>query len=266
MTRIAPAMPSTFDDIKPFPGENTRAVIGGNEPPLEERIVLDLESQIDETPGLRTRIRDLLAKAEALPACTDEETAGKLADFKKMADAASSRVESFRKALKEPVLQAGRNLDAKARGYTEALDLAGMKAKRLIDGFVAEQQRKAREEARRIAAEQEARRRAEEEARRAAEAANEPLPEPEPAYEPEPMPQRGAKPAPVAMGDMGARVGTRTVWKHVPVTKAAGLPPAILNHPKVLEAINAVIAAQVRSGIRQIKGVEISEHTESSIR
>lgn len=269
MTRIAPAAAPkpAFDDIAPFPGENRAASIGHNRAPLEEQIVADLDAAIDDVPGLRTRIRDLLAKAGSLPACTDEEIAGKLGDFKKMCDAASSRVEAARKALKDPVLAAGRNLDAKARTYTDALDEAARQAKRLIDAYAAEVARKQRAEAARRAAEEEARRREaweREQAARAAQEAGEAQPPAEP--EPEPMPQRAEKAAPLAMGDMGARVGTRTVWKADPVTSLKGLPASVTGHPKVIEAANTVIAGLVRAGAREIKGVTIREHVEANIR
>lgn len=263
MTRIAPAAPPpAFPDIKPFPGESqASAGIGHNRPPLEEQVVQDLESAIDETPGLRTRIRDLITKADTLPPCTDEETAGKLGDFIKMAKDAASRVDAIREQIKRPYLTATRNLDAKARTHTEALTRAGDKARVVLNGYVAEQDRKRREAE---AAERE-RQRAEEEARRAA-AVND---EPEPAFiAPEPAPER-ARSGPVATGDLGAKVGTRSVWRHDPVTDlkvVKALPKEILGNAKVLEAINTVIAAQVRAGTRSIKGVVIREHIESSIR
>lgn len=278
MTRIAPAAAPQFDGVTPFPGENLPPRTH-NEPPLEERIVLDLESQIDETPGLRTRIRDLIAKAGVLPACTDDETAGKLGDFIKMTKAAAGRVDELREQIKRPYLTATRNLDAKARTHTDALAKAGEAARANLNAYVMEQDRLRREaEAARQAAERE-RQRAEwqaEQERLAAERETMRAAQPETAAEPQPpalepvfvapAPPQPAKPAPIATGDYGARVGTRTVWRHEPVTKAAGLPSTILNHPKVLEAINTVIAAQVRSGVLQIKNVVIAEHTESNVR
>ena len=281
MTRIAPAAAPQFDGVTPFPGENLPPR-DHNQPPLEERIVLDLESGIDETPGLRTRIRDLIAKAGALPACQDDETAGKLGDFIKMTKAAAARVDEIREQLKRPYLTATRNLDAKARTHTDALAKAGEAARANLNAYVMEQDRLRREaEVARQAAERERHRAewqaeqdrlaAEREAMRDAQLEDpgpdpEPKPAPEPVFNPLGIGQPPAKPAPIATGDYGARVGTRTVWRHEPVTKASGLPSTILNHPKVLEAINTVIAAQVRSGVRQIKNVVIAEHTESNVR
>ncbi len=268
MTRILPAS-TAFDDVKPFPGENTRIHLGANEPPIEERIVLDLESEIDETPGFRTRIRELVAKAETLPECKDEETAGKLADFAKMAKTAATRVDEIRENIKRPYLTAGRNLDAKARTYTDALAKAAAAAQAKLNAFVAEQRKIAAEKAAKEAAEAAAKRQAEWEAQQAARAADEPAPS-APAPEPEAFNPLGVgrapKAAPIATGDYGARVGTRTVWKADAVTSLKGLPKEVTGHPKVLEAANAVIASLVRGGAREIKGVVIREHTEANIR
>jgi hypothetical protein len=275
MTRIAPAAAPkpAFDDLAPFPGENTLPPRTHNEPPLEERIVLDLESQIDEIPGLRTRIRELIAKADTLPACQDDETAGKLGDFIKMAKAAAGRVDEIREAIKRPYLTATRNLDAKARTHTDALAGAAQAARRVLDAYVAEQDRLRREaEARRIAAERAAWQAeqdrialelaAENEARKASDPAP---PAPEPAVEPM-FATPAAKPAPIATGDYGTRVGVKKVWKADPVTSLKGLPTSVTGHPTVIEAANKVIAALVRAGARELKGVTIREHTESNVR
>ena len=44
------------------------------------------------------------------------------------------------------------------------------------------------------------------------------------------------------------------------------LPNSILTHAKVVEALDKVIAAQVRSGAREIKGCEIYSETSTAIR
>lgn len=266
MTRIAPAAAPkpAFDDLAPFPGEN-RATIGHNRAPLEEQIVIDLETALDEVPNLRARMNDVLAKADSLPACTSEEMAGKLGDFAKIATTCAAVIDSKREEIKRPVLTAGRNLDAKARAYTDALNAAALTAKGKVTVWINEE----REKERKRLAEEQAKRDAEEKARREAEAAAAAAgrviePEPEPVYQ-EVAPAR-AKPAPMATGDYGARVGTTTRWVHEPVASVKGLPKEVMGHPKVIEAVNTVIAGMVRTGTRELKGVVIKQETVASIR
>jgi hypothetical protein len=44
------------------------------------------------------------------------------------------------------------------------------------------------------------------------------------------------------------------------------LPDRLLKHPKVLEALQSVVAAEVRSGVREIKGVRIWSTDEAVVR
>lgn len=66
-------------------------------------------------------------------------------------------------------------------------------------------------------------------------------------------------------GDLGARVAAQTEWKFE-VTDFAKLPIAIRKHPTVLEAINKVIARQIKAGERKIAGVKIWPATKASVR
>lgn len=70
---------------------------------------------------------------------------------------------------------------------------------------------------------------------------------------------------PVVRGDLGSRVGTTTVWRHE-ILSVRQLPDAILKHEKVVEAINKVIAAQVRGGARSIKGTRIWDEKAVAVR
>ena len=65
-----------------------------------------------------------------------------------------------------------------------------------------------------------------------------------------------AEHAEVVHGDMGARVGHRTAYEFQ-VTDYAKLPLNIRRHPTVLEAIDKVVRALVKSGERKIPGVKI---------
>jgi hypothetical protein len=71
---------------------------------------------------------------------------------------------------------------------------------------------------------------------------------------------------PVARGDLGSRVGTRTVWKHEIEVPIAKLPKAILENEKVRAAVDQVIGAMVRTGTREIKGVRIWSEQVADVR
>ena len=66
-------------------------------------------------------------------------------------------------------------------------------------------------------------------------------------------------------GDMGAKVARVTTWKHE-ILSVRQLPDSILKHAKVIEALDKVIAAQVRSGARELKGCRIYSETGTAIR
>jgi hypothetical protein len=72
--------------------------------------------------------------------------------------------------------------------------------------------------------------------------------------------------APVARGDLGSRVGTRTVWRHEIEVPIAKLPKQILEAAPVREAVDKAIAAAIRAGNREIKGVRIWSEQEASVR
>jgi len=63
----------------------------------------------------------------------------------------------------------------------------------------------------------------------------------------------------------GQTASGRTIWKHQVVDKKK-LPKQITDHPKVAEAIDAVIAGMVRSGTREIPGVRIYSESATVIR
>jgi hypothetical protein len=279
-----------IEGVKPFPGQsdNPRVAMGGNEPPLDQRIVGEFNEAIDEEPGLRTRINEIIAKGKMLPVCTDDETAGKLGDFMRMASTAIAKVDTFHVTIKAPYLAATRAIDLAKRNTVDALGDAKSCALNNLNAYQAEINRKQRIEQKRIDDEQAAMRAAEAERvrianeailaenarRRAAEAEDRPFSSSTDfatiplISEPEPIPEPVAAPvaaAPVIRGDYGARIGTKTVWKHV-VEDVKKLPKALLEHPKVLEAISSVISGQIRGGIRELKGVRIWDEQEISVR
>ncbi len=277
--------------------ENPRAVIGGNRPPIDEQVVIDLAEAL-ATEGLTARIEELIASAGRAPNITSPEIAGRYADLIKQMVAAAKAVETEREKLNRPLLNAQRALKGRADAIVAPLKDAETEARAKVKRFDDEQaeiERKRREaaeaERRRLQAiaDEEARQerirlqaiadekarqerlrlqaiedeRAAAEAREAAKIEVEaetvevaaPLVEIA-ATEPEHRP---------IQGDMGAKVARVTTWKHR-IISVRQLPDSILKHAKVIEALDKVIAAQVRGGVREMKGCEIFPETSTAIR
>ena len=72
------------------------------------------------------------------------------------------------------------------------------------------------------------------------------------------------EPAPIR-GDYGSLASARTVWK-AEVTDYTLAFMAVENNEKVREAIDKAIGALVRSGVRKIDGVNITEDQAVSFR
>lgn len=250
---------TAFDTAEAWHGEaNPRVAMGGNQPPLEERLVMDFEDQL-RADGLTDRIDQLVTSAGKVPATLDTTIAGKVGDLIAMARTCRKAVEERREVHNRPLLNAQRALKGRADALLAPLDDAINGVKRSLDAFMAEEGRKQRE----------AQRQADEQARIAREAAEQAardaLERNEPAPPPPPIVEAAHVPEPVARGDMGARVGTRTVWKHT-IESVRQLPDAILKNERVIEALDKVIAAQIRGGARQIKGVTIWDEQVADVR
>jgi len=237
-----------------------------NQPPLEERVVMDFMEDLERPgehgeKGIKARIEELLSSASRAPeTCDDETTAGKMSDLCKQAREISQRLETARDKHNRPLLNAQRSLKGRADGLIAPLSNAIAGIRQRLDDFArredarrAEEQRKA-DEARRVA----------EEAARAALAEkgmSDAIPEDQPIFSaPEPAPA-----APLARGNYGSKLGTQTVWKHE-IESVRQLPDRILKHPKVIEALDKVIGAEIRGGVRAIKGVRIWDEKKAAVR
>lgn len=275
---------------------NPRATIGGNTPPLEESILMDFDSALRDREGLLARIDQMEAKADAATPCDNDETAGRMGDFIKMAAAAAKAVEEEREKLNRPLLTAQRALKGRADHYSGRAQAAGAKVRVHLDAYLADKERKRRAEEARLAeierqaeaerqrvlreAEAEARRVAEaerqrlqaiEDERAAAEAREAKAVEvaPQPVFVPEPEPvfnTTAPEKAPLR-GDYGTAVSTVETW-HVEVQNVRQVPDAYLRHPTVIEALEKVIRPMVRgkNGLREIKGCRIYSTLGSSVR
>jgi hypothetical protein len=73
--------------------------------------------------------------------------------------------------------------------------------------------------------------------------------------------------APIARGDYGSRVGTTTVWHHE-IESVRQLPDRLLKHAKVIETLDKLIAAEIKSasGKCEIKGVRIWSDQQAVVR
>jgi hypothetical protein len=274
VTRIAAAVAN--DTV-----ENPRAVIGSNRPPIDEQVVIDLaEALVAE--GLTKRIEDLLASFGRAPEITSPEIAGRYAEIIKQMVAAQKAVEAEREKLNRPLLTAQRALKGRADAITAPLKEAETVARarlKKFDDHIAELERQREAEAQRIAeqerqrlqaiADQEAQKerdrlQAIENERAAAEAREAAVVEVQ-AETVEVAVEVTTNAGPIAQGDFGAKVSRTTTWKHE-IISVRQLPDSILKHAKVVEAIDKVIAAQVRSGTREMKGVRIFAETGIAIR
>jgi hypothetical protein len=229
-----------------------------NQPPLEERVVQDFMEDL-HTPGegvaaIKARIDELLASAARAPEkCESEADAGKLGDLCKLARDALARLEAAREKHNRPLLNATRALKARADQLGVPLERAIIDVRGRLSAWtnaeaarVAEERRKAEAERQRLQDEADA---------------HASLPE----YAPRVEAPKIADP--VARGDYGARVGTRTVHHHE-IESVRKLPDRILKHPKVVEALDKIIAAEIRSasGKCTITGVRIWSTQEAAVR
>ncbi len=250
-------MATTFDNVPAWPAHAGTPDRHHNQPPLEDRLVMDFEGDLRDA-GLIGRIEEIVASSGRAPEINDQTVAGKVGDLITLARTCRKEVETRRETHNRPLLTAQRALKGRADALLQPMDDAVTSLRRGLDAYMADETRKARE-SQRIADDHA--RIAREAAAKAAEAAerNEPAPPPAPIIEPTSIEQ------PVARGDMGARVGTRTVWKHK-IESLRQLPDAILKNERVVEAIDKVIAAQIRGGARAIKGCMIWDEQVADIR
>jgi len=240
--------------------ENPRAAIGDNRPPLEEQVVIDLAEALD-VGGITKRISDLIASAGRAPEITTPEIAGRYADMIKQMVTAGKAVEAEREKLNRPLLTAQRALKGRADAIVSPLAAeeiaARAKVKKFDDACAAAEQKRQQEAFEKAEAERKRLQAIEDERAAKEQRAAAPV-----YVEPEPV----AEVAPAAIqGDFGAKVARTTNWKHE-IVSVRQLPDSILKHAKVIEALDKVIAAQVRGGTREMKGCRIFPETGIAIR
>lgn len=271
------------------PASNPRAVIGGNEPPLEERIGMEFrEALLSERPDFEDRMAASIA-AVGRAVVNDDETLGKAGDLERILRACEGHITETHKAVKEPYLAGGRAVDAEKNRLVEKITPARMKLRDMMNGYLAEKQARERAaEQKRLAearAAAEAAARTEREAREAEEAAARAVAEAKTAEEranaealavaaaieaEEKMAQAQLAAAPAARSepvrsDAGATVSGRKVW----VSEVQDYTLAFIeveDNPKVREAIDKAIAALVKAGKRTIPGTKVWEEIQAVAR
>ena len=262
-------MATAFPDVKPWPEQkvepNPRAVIGDNEPPLEERISAEFRDVLlGERADFMTKLDQLLGKVNPDPEkasdlgavhrakCDNAETLGRCGELVKALRACEGLVSAAHVIVKKPYLDAGRAVDAEKNALIARIGTGKTAVQQLMDDYANEQLRKQRAKEAEEAAE---RKKLEDLARENnLEAALPPPP-----------------PAPVRSGpvrsDGGATVSLGT--EHVAtVTDYAKAFKKVKDDAKVREAIDAAIARVVRTAKGQIEipGVTITERAKTSAR
>lgn len=250
-----------FEGVPAWPDSKTisdgRDARHDNQPPLQERVLLDFEEDL-ATLGIKRRIQELLDSAAKCPEKIEsQDVAGKAGDLVKLARNVEKAIDDAREKHNRPLIDARTALKSKADGAFAPLANAIASVRARLNAFMQEEARKAEEQRR---ANEEAARAAAAEAAKAAAESDAPAPQIEVA------PVEVARP--VARGDLGAKVGTVTVWHHE-IESVRQLPDRLLKHPKVIDALNIVIAAEIRGmGERKsdIKGVRIWSSQEARVR
>jgi hypothetical protein len=256
-------MAAKFEDVKPWPKAAPAAVgslPGHNRPIPSEDARREFADLLAQRDGFEQRLTDLVSSATRAKA-VDQESAGRCGELVKQIGAAAKVIEEARETVKQPYLEAGRSVDAAAKAKSGPLLDAKTSVTNMLNVFVREEEQKRQAEQRRA---DEARRAAEAEAReRAAEAEKDgkPVSEPEPVQVYAPVAEEPTR----IRGDYGTLTSARKVWKHE-VTDYTLAFMAVEKNANVREAIDKAIAAQVRSGEREIAGVRIFEDTVAQVR
>ncbi len=268
---------------------NPRAVMGANEPPIEEQIAMEFrEALLSERPDFLVRMEsavEAVGRAEVV----DDETLGKAGDLAKILRACEAYVAEVHKAVKEPHLARSRACDAEKNALTGKITVARSRLADVMNAFMAKREAERRAEEMRRAAEAraaaEAAAKAEREAREAelaaqramAEAANEAEREAAAARAAEAQREAEQRMADAALAaapvgkaepvrsDTGSTISGRTVWQSQ-VEDYAKAMKAVKSDPKVREAIDAAVQRLVKAGQREIPGTRIWSTTQAVAR
>lgn len=256
--------------------QTAAAAFGHNSMSDAEIIRAELDQSCKE---LMDRRDQLIAAVERAPdIITDEETAGRVADFIKQISAAIKLADGERTRRKQPWLDGGRTVDGFFKTVTGPLD----DAKKQIQGRLTAWQRARAEEERqrRMAEERAAREAAEKAARDAAEAAaklesEDDLESAIAAEEAARIARESAEKAAQdavakaadmhrARGDYGSTASLRTFWDFRDMDSAT-LDLEALRPYLAHDALEKAVRAAIRAGVREMRGVVIFENQKSIV-
>lgn len=268
---------------------NPRAVMGANEPPIEEQIAMEFrEALLSERPDFLVRMEGAIGAVDRAEV-VDDETLGKAGDLAKILRACEAYVADVHKAVKEPHLARSRACDAEKNALTGKITVARSRLADVMNAFMAKREAERRAEEMRRAAEAraaaEAAAQAEREAREAELAAQRAMAEAANEAEREAAALRAAEAqreaeqrmadaalaaAPVGKAepvrsDTGSTISGRTVWQSE-VEDYVKAMKAVKSDPKVREAIDAAVQRLVKAGQREIPGTRIWSTTQAVAR
>lgn len=253
-------MSTAFADVAAWPTKNTApAQAGHNKPPLDETIVAEFVEGL-ALEGITKRVDDLIAAAKASGPCEDDETAGNFADFAKQVLAATKAVEEHREVHNRPVLNAQCALKGKADGIVAPLIEAANGVRAKLDAYALAQREAAAKK----------QREADAAAKLAREAAAKALAEAGVDEDVMPVAETFTPPpvaAPKIQGSYGAKVAFTTTYHHE-IESVRKLPDRLLKHPKVVEVLNRLVAAEIKAskGKTPIPGVRIWTSDTTAVR
>jgi hypothetical protein len=239
--------------------EEDRHRIGGNlGPPMT------LEDEIRAALGPLEAEADKRVAEAGRAVIDSQEAAERVAALGGILADINARAEAQRKILKDPVLKAGKQIDAAFTVFANPVSVAMQELRLKINTWRKEQEKIAEAERarqREIAAEAERKAKEAEEANRPATAARH-------AAEAEAAQQQAAKPVAAAApirSAFGPTASARLVWKSE-ILNFAELPKEIRNHAKVKDTIRDIVQAMVRGGARAIPGVKIWSENDTTFR
>jgi len=125
-----------FSDVKPFPGEAAPPPADHNQPPLEDRLGLQLDDALFRK-GLPARVAEITdAAARAPDPINTPDEAGAVGDLLAQAKAAAQAIEAEREVLNRPLLTAQRVLKGRADGLIAPMNGALAPLRDRLDKFM----------------------------------------------------------------------------------------------------------------------------------
>lgn len=255
-------------------------IIGHNAPPPDLIIGEALRDKLrDDHLALLRRRDELLAAADRIPLCTDEDAARKISDFVKQLTACAKAADAARVGVKEPYLEGGRvvdgwfksiidplaaikkNTEAKLTIYLRAKEAEERRRREDIERAAreqAERARKAAEDAARAMRDQQGLDTAvaAETASRAAEAD---------AIKAEQAASVKAAEISQVRGEFGALSLLRTTWTFAAIDRATLDLEALRSHLP-MDGIERAVRNFIKAGGRELRGTRIYETTGAVVR